>query len=396
MNILVLLGIGGAFLSGHILSLLPEIGILGTPLDAGMLIVCCIALWYRVKYQEYTVTIPRSFYLFTVLAFAGVAMNAFRYPLYIHVISWLYFVRWFIGTVLIFGYSVIPVSEQTWIKFLAYISLCFAALGFLQFTLYPDLRNIEYLGWDPHYFRLTSTLFDPNFAGLILVLGVLVWMYVWDNKHVIAGIVAIGLLITALYVTYSRSSYIALLTGTSVYLLLRWFSGKRGILPFVSVMILGIFGGIIMLLPKPGGDTLLLTRMNSTVSRIDNWRQSISLIRSSPVFGYGFNYTPYIPESNLADSGTYSRAGGGIDNSFLLLAVMTGIPGLLLYVWFHFGITRVAFRKGNGISVLFLASQSAIAIHSIFVNSQFYPWILFWYAILAGLVLRPKGSNYLK
>jgi len=31
-----------------------------------------------------------------------------------------------------------------------------ALIGFIQYVWYPELRNLSYLGWDPHYLRLFS------------------------------------------------------------------------------------------------------------------------------------------------------------------------------------------------------------------------------------------------
>ena len=43
-------------------------------------------------------------------------------------------------------------------------------LGFIQLMFYPALRNLYYLGWDEHLYRMFSTFLDPNFAGAFFVL----------------------------------------------------------------------------------------------------------------------------------------------------------------------------------------------------------------------------------
>ena len=48
--------------------------------------------------------------------------------------------------------------------------------------VYPDLRNLWYLGWDPHYYRVFATLLDPNYVGILLVLTIFVWIYIWVNN----------------------------------------------------------------------------------------------------------------------------------------------------------------------------------------------------------------------
>ena len=45
----------------------------------------------------------------------------------------------------------------------------FIIIGWLQYFLYPDLRNLSYIGWDPHYKRIFALIFDPNYLGLFLI-----------------------------------------------------------------------------------------------------------------------------------------------------------------------------------------------------------------------------------
>ena len=73
------------------------------------------------------------------------------------------------------------------------------------YSRYPVLAR---LGWDDHYYRLISVLFDPNFTGLILVLGLIL---IYFNRPRSWWLYAIHLL--ALLLTYSRSSYLALLVA---------------------------------------------------------------------------------------------------------------------------------------------------------------------------------------
>ena len=49
--------------------------------------------------------------------------------------------------------------------------------GLVQYVLYPELRNVSYLGWDPHYYRLFSTLFYPNFVGILIVITFFLGIY---------------------------------------------------------------------------------------------------------------------------------------------------------------------------------------------------------------------------
>ena len=53
----------------------------------------------------------------------------------------------------------------------------FLISGYIQFFLYQNLRNLYYLGWDEHLYRLFSTFLDPNFAGTFFVLTFIYLLY---------------------------------------------------------------------------------------------------------------------------------------------------------------------------------------------------------------------------
>ena len=225
------------------------------------------------------------------------------------------------------------------------IGTAFSSVGLFQFVLYPNLRNLEYLGWDPHYYRLFSTFFDPNFAGLFIALTYLLGLT--TRKHWIAQIVNL----LALYLTYSRSSYLALFAGVFVWIILK----KRW--QIFWLMALGI--AVILFIPRPGGDTLRLTRQDSTISRVENWQESLTLAGKSPIVGLGFNTLRSVRGDPV------SKAASGVDNSFLFLLVTTGIVGLVTYMF-------LLWRMDN------IAILTAVIVHSQFINSLFYPWIMLW------------------
>jgi len=69
---------------------------------------------------------------------------------------------------------------QLKIKYPPYLGFIFAGSlisiwGLWQYFVMPDVRFLNIFGWDNHYYRLISTLFDPAFTGIVLVITLGLW-----------------------------------------------------------------------------------------------------------------------------------------------------------------------------------------------------------------------------
>ncbi len=299
--------------------------------------------------------------LFAAVGVVSLLVNVTQYPVAVTGKGSLYLLRWvmyalFYGVVLASSFS-----ATFWLLWLGSFGTALSAVGLVQFVWYPDLRNLWYGGWDPHYYRVFATLLDPNYVGILLVLTLLVLVFVfrrWVLPAVIVG--------SALLLSYSRSSYLALLggIGAAIVLLKRW---KEGVLLTLFFLLAVVY------VPKPGGETLSLDRYDSTVSRFQNWGQTIARIGERPVFGFGFNVLPFL-------------GNAGVDSSLLFVGVTTGIVGLTSYVWLLYGFVHMAQEsKNSSVRMLVLVSLTALFVHSLFVNSLFYPWVMVWLWVLVGV-----------
>lgn len=300
--------------------------------------------------------------------------NSGRFPLYILGISSLYLFRWL-------GYFALYVlviqryaPKNYWRYGLFVVGVGFAVLGLVQFVLYPDLRNLFYLGWDPHYYRLFSTLFDPNFVGLMLVFTLLLGVSLWGNIWVTLGelVVAISLLLT-----YSRSSYLAAIVAMSYLIVAK----KRWKMTFI----LGIAIGAILLLSLTPGITHNLLRTDSTLARLGSWQEGFQLFLQEPIFGHGFDTLRYLT-SNVGP--IVSKAAAGLDSSILFIAATTGIVGLFAYGYLIYSMVKNSLKFP-----FYIATLIALGVHSLFVNSGFYAWVLVWMWILTGVVERNLNGD---
>lgn len=269
-----------------------------------------------------------------------------------------------------------------WIVGLYAYAVALAVAGLVQFFLYPDLRNLYYLGWDPHYYRVFSTLLDPNFTGLVLGLAFLLGIHVWHAKKY-QGLSAVAqcIILVALVLTFSRSSYVSFFIGITGYLIIR---RKWNVL-----LVMLMASCVIIFIPRSGREGWNLFRSVSSHARVQNWQQSIGLFVSSPVIGHGFNTLQFLPDKiGIKNSTIISRTGSGVDNSFLFLLAATGIIGFVSYVTLLVKQIRLGFAgiQHNSLHFIVLLSILMIIIHSLFSNSLFYPWVMLWIWILTGVL----------
>jgi O-antigen ligase len=323
----------------------------------------------------YVKKVGRSKLIIPIAVFIGAGMlsllvNVWRFPLPELLIGSLYLVRWVLYAALYVLVLQKYVAPKLWLKGLYAVGVGLGLIGLVQFFLYPDLRNLMYLGWDPHYYRLFSTLLDPNFMGIILVFTLLLGFGIFTKKNRMVVIAGQLVSFVALLLTYSRSSFLALGAAIVVYAVIQ----KR----WKLFIILAAFACLLFIFPKIPGDTLKLTRLDSSLARVGNWQESLQLIAKAPVFGYGFNTLRYL---SPAAGDIVSKAAAGLDSSILFILATTGIVGLIAYGYLIFSILRI-----SRTSMVCLSSFAALGVHSLFVNSAFYPWVMIWIWILTGAV----------
>ena len=252
------------------------------------------------------------------------------------------------------------------IKILRVSGVFLAILGILQFIFIPDLRFMENLGWDPHYFRAVSTFLDPNFLGAYFVITALALR----NKKILFAIIYIALLLT-----FSRSGYLMFLVSfSSLSFILK--SMKLFLLTFI--LFLGLISGFwiyTQLVTIPRG----IDRSASASYRLGTWQQGLNIFKKSPILGVGFNSYRYaIKEYGIGET-QFLNSKGSTTNDFSLIYVLatTGVLGLTAYLVFLLSILRSR-------SIIILPLLPGLLVHSIFNNSLFYPFILIWIIILAN------------
>jgi len=264
------------------------------------------------------------------------------------------------------------------------VSIATAIFGWIQYFLYPDITTFVIWGWDDHLYRLLGTFLDPGFTSIILVFGFLLSLvkYLKTKNNRLIFLLAFFLLTIAF--TYARSGYLALLLGTAIVFWLK--RGMKLVLPVVLVFLL-----IIFLLPRPGGEGVKLERLHSVYSRFENYSETIEIFKISPLFGVGYNNLCLARQKYLGTADFSSHACSGSDSSLLFVLATTGVVGFLIFANLIFESVKNVDRSIYGQA--FLACLGALLLHSFFVNSLFYPWVMGFMGILLSLSLKTSGSK---
>jgi len=137
------------------------------------------------------------------------------------------------------------------------------------------------------YFRVNSLFWDPNVFGRYLALAItmvaatLAWAR-RRNEAIVLCVVA-AILWLALVITFSQSSFIALLAGLAALVALRWSARfvaiGLGVLVLGTVLFATVAGGVVK---------LDLSRLNAqSAGRANLIEGGIDLFENRPVFGYG-------------------------------------------------------------------------------------------------------------
>lgn len=299
-----------------------------------------------------------------------------------------------------------------------------AIAGFIQLAVYPDLGKLEEYGWDPHQNRLVSTWLDPNFiAGYLSFILAIVTALTLYTKNIVKKtglIIILAVLAAALFLTYSRSGYVAAAAALGLIGLLKSRKLLVGgiIIIFIALNFLPRAQERVEDLVFSIQSLVFNTNENPDATarlRIISWNQTLELIQKRPLLGSGYNTLKYVKynEGFVEDPSVHSASGS--DSSLLTILATTGILGLLPFLLLHWNLLKLSFQnwrshsdrlpgtpqngvgrnktiplqwQGYGLGIF--AGFIGLLLHSLFVNSLLFPQILIPLWISAGLFAQKK------
>lgn len=323
--------------------------------------------------------------IFIIALAFSLLINLWRYQSSEIFVGIMYLVRWvFYCSLFFIVRNIDEITKSRLISLMIFVGSLFSFFGLIQYALYPDLRNLMYLGWDDHLFRLFSTVFDPNFAAVMinlyifLIAGILISKS--NKKYIYLYTFLFFLGFIALLLTYSRSGYLMFLVGMMTMLIL---SKKKKI----ALLLVAVFLSSTIFLPKSlPSEGVNLFRSASVTSRIESMDHAILIIKDNPLFGVGFNMYRFAQDRYgfaTKSKFTETHSAAGTDNSFLFILATTGVIGFTVYILMWGKIITASLKN-----YVFLGSAVGLFVNAVFVNSLFYPFVMLWMWILLGLMER--------
>jgi hypothetical protein len=300
---------------------------------------------------------------------------------------------------------------------LAVLALAFCAIGFWEY----ERRE---LFWNPKvitanqfesYFRVNSVFWDPNVYGRFLVLvmlavtTVMLWSARVRDSVAAAGVLAV--LWAGLVLTFSQSSFAALLAGLAVLAALRWDVRRAAAAAAAAIVLAGGFAVLFQ-------DTLKIDLGSSgglnevTSGRSDLIGGGVELFANRPLQGYGSG--SFGRAYRLEQKGNQQEAVSASHTMPVTVAAEQGLLGLAAYLgvltaglWALFGDAawRVAHRRappgGDGAApqsdsayraarVATAAMFVALVVHTM-VYAAFLEDPFTWVLLAAGVSLAPQA-----
>jgi len=320
--------------------------------------------------------IPKDSVFFALFFFAALSSFIFNLGKYSDIAVFqagFYLTRFFIY--LLAGINVFNMldknilSPQSLFKTIIFSGVLVSVLGLFQLKLLPDFEVLDSsLGWDPHKNRLASTFFDPNFTGayLVICLTLLIDKYYQNNKKLDLSEYVFFLIIFAAFIlTFSRSAW-----GMFGLVILIYGIFKSRILLLLSlVVVFSAYFSVPRIQTRISGIT---DPADSAAYRLVSWKNSLKIIKENYLTGAGYNFYRFVQKDyGFLESGNFSKhSGAGSDSSLLFVLATTGIIGFLFY---FIGLVIPLFRK----DVFIIALTVSLLGESFFINSLFYPQIMF-------------------
>lgn len=243
------------------------------------------------------------------------------------------------------------------------------------------------------YFRATATFPDPHmfsfFLGLLIPLALV--LLIASPKKIWPSI-ALGLLVLADMLTFSRGGYLGLSVALITMPIICWKEINQ---KYKKILLGGLLGVLIFLaIPNPFSErffSIFNLKEGSNSGRIETWKQSVNVIKEHPAFGVGIgNYPLEIKPTAGYREPIYAH------NTYLDIAVDSGIVNALIWLGILLGAIINFFQRAKEHPLFWGAGLSLIifSIHSLVETAIFSPVVLALFLIILSFGSCQSAEKY--
>jgi hypothetical protein len=300
---------------------------------------------------------------------------------------------------------------------LAALAVVFCAIGFWEYERRELLWNPKVITANQFesYFRVNSVFWDPNVYGrfLVLVMLAVTALMVWSARLRVAlgAALVLAVMWAGLVLTFSQSSFAALLAGLAVLAALRW-DVRRAAAAAAAALVLA--AGFAVLFQ----DTLKIDLGSSgglnkvTSGRSDLIEGGVELFAKRPLQGYGSG--SFGRAYRLERKGNQQQAVSASHTMPVTVAAEQGIIGLAAYLavlatalWALFGDSAWRAVRARGppvdgavpargssaraaraaVAAMFVALTVHTMVYAAFLEDPFT-----WVILAAGVALAPRAQ----
>ena len=291
------------------------------------------------------------------------------------------------------------------------LALVFCGIGFWEYERRELLWNPKVIAANQlqSYFRVNSVFWDPNIYGrflMLVMLGVTAFV-LWERRTriVVGGAVALAILWGGLVLTFSQSSFAALLAGLAVLSALRWDARRTA-----AAAVLGLVAASVFVLAFQSTLKIQLGSSsgfnNVTSGRGDLIEGGLDLIGKRPLWGFGSG--SFGRAYRQERKGNQQEAVSASHTMPITVAAEQGLIGLAVYVAVLFACFKTLLGDGaarmsrapplDGVSrsgllrarAALAAMFCALVVHTLgyaaFLEDPFT-----WVIVAAGVALAPHA-----
>jgi O-antigen ligase len=280
------------------------------------------------------------------------------------------------------------------------LALVFAGIGFVEYSARELLFNPKVINSNQFetYFRVNSLFFDPNiygrFLALVMVTLAAALIFTARRREALVAVAALAVLWAGLVLTFSQSSFAALLVGLAVLAGARWDPRRVGAIAAGAAIL-----GAAFVVAFPGAVRLDLSKSKSvnraTSGRANLIKGGLELFGHRPVTGWGSG--SFAHEFRHQRKASNERAVSASHTIPITIAAEQGIPGLLLYLALVGAAVATLARgaRGDPFRAALLAAFCALLVHTL-LYAAFLEDPITWTLLGIGLALaraRPAESR---